>query len=85
MIAEDGPHSLNTPCAVQVRETDRIILFYHRYPAGTNETNVEPGLEGDRICRALMITSEDDGVTWSEPRDITRQVKLVYHISKRIG
>jgi len=75
VIAEDGPHSLNTPCAVQVRETGRIILFYHRYPAGTNETKVEPGLEGDRICRALMITSEDDGVTWSEPRDITVQVK----------
>ena len=75
VIAEDGPHSLNTPCAVQVRETGRIILFYHRYPAGTNEQKVEPGLEGDRICRALMITSDDDGLTWSEPRDITRQVK----------
>ena len=75
VIAEDGPHSLNTPCAVQVRETGRIILFYHRYPAGTNEAKVEPGLDGDRICRALMITSDDDGLTWSEPRDITRQVK----------
>ena len=75
VIAEDGPHSLNTPCAVQVRETGRIILFYHRYPAGTNEGSVEPGLEGERICRALMITSDDDGLTWSKPRDITQQVK----------
>ncbi len=75
VIAEDGPHSLNTPCAVQVRETGRVILFYHRYPAGTNEAKVEPGLEGDRICRALMITSDDDGLSWSEPRDITEQVK----------
>ena len=75
VIAEDGPHSLNTPCAVQVRETGRIILFYHRYPAGTNEGKVEPGVEGDRICRALMITSDDDGLTWSRPRDITKQVK----------
>ena len=75
VIAEDGPHSLNTPCALQVRETGRIILFYHRYPAGTNESNVQPGLEGEHICRALMITSDDDGLTWSKPRDITKQVK----------
>jgi sialidase-1 len=75
VIAEDGPHSLNTPCAVQVHETGRIILFYHRYPAGTNETSVESGVEGSQICRALMITSDDDGITWSEPRDITKQAK----------
>ena len=75
VIAEDGPHSLNTPCAVQVRETRRIILFYHRYPAGTNEAKVQPGLEGEHICRALMIVSDDDGLSWSKPRDITRQVK----------
>lgn len=75
VIAEDGPHSLNTPCVVQVRETKRIILFFHRYPAGTNESKVEPGVEGDRICRALMITSDDDGLTWSSPHDITREVK----------
>jgi sialidase-1 len=75
VIVEDGPHSLNTPCVVQVRETGRIILFYHRYPAGTNEAKVEPGLKGERICRALMITSDDDGRSWSEPRDITEQVK----------
>lgn len=75
VIAEDGPHSINTPCAVQVRETGRIILFFHRYPAGTNEAKVVPGLDGDRICTALMITSDDDGITWSAPRDITSQVK----------
>ncbi len=75
VIAEDGPHSLNTPCVVQVRETKRIILFYHRYPAGTNEASIEQGLEGDRICRAFMITSDDDGRTWSSPQDITSQVK----------
>ncbi len=75
VIAEDGQHSLNTPCAVQVRESGRIILFFHRYPYGTCEGNVESGVEGERICRALMLTSDDDGVTWSAPRDITRQVK----------
>lgn len=83
VVAEDGRNSLNNPTAVVVRETGRIILMYQRWPCGYhagddpahNIKAVEPGYEGDRICRTFLITSDDDGSSWSGPREITRAVK----------
>jgi sialidase-1 len=75
LIDEDGTNALNNPTAVVVRETGRIILMYQRFPNGFDEHNAEPGYDGPRICRAFMVHSDDDGVTWSEPVEVTRQVK----------
>ena len=82
-VATDGTNSLNNPTVVEVRETGRILLMYQRYPCGYhvsadpkwNLGGVEPGYDGDRICRTFMRTSDDDGVTWSAPVEITRSVK----------
>lgn len=83
VVAKDGRNSLNNPTAVIVRETGRIILMYQRWPCGYHAGDdpahnikvVEPGYEGDRICRTFLITSDDDGSSWSRPREITRAVK----------
>jgi sialidase-1 len=75
VIAEDGPRSLNTPCSVQDRQSGRIILFYHKYPEGTHEHRLAAGTTGEKSLRAMMLTSDDDGRTWSKEIDITDQVK----------
>jgi sialidase-1 len=75
LVAEDGKNCLNNPMVVEVRETGRIIFMYQRYPQGIHEREVTPGHEGDTICRSFVMHSDDDGVTWSKPVDITASVK----------
>jgi sialidase-1 len=76
IIAEDGEKSMNNPCAVVESRTGRVLLMIQSYPAGVRERdNIQTGIEGERIVRNLLLTSEDEGVTWSQPRDITRQTK----------
>ncbi|HEX7446226.1 MAG TPA: sialidase family protein [Pirellulales bacterium] len=77
IIAQDGAKSLNNPCAVVERESGRVLLVYQAYPAGIGERSdkIQPGYEGGTVVRNWLICSDDDGITWSEPRDITRQTK----------
>ena len=76
VIAEDGKNSLNNPQAVVVGETGRVLLMYQSYLQGFHTDKVVPGYDpNDKICRCFITHSDDDGLTWSEPRDITRSVK----------
>lgn len=77
IVADDGDRSLNNPCVVVERRSGRVILMYQSYPAGTAERSarIQPGLEGEHVVRNLVISSDDDGLTWSPPRDVTRQTK----------
>lgn len=75
LIDEEGTNALNNPTAVVVRETRRVLLMYQRYAKGFDEHNAEPGYDGPRVCRTFLTHSDDDGVTWSEPREVTRQIK----------
>ena len=34
-----------------------------------------PGYKGKNVCRTFVTNSTDEGVTWSSPKDITREVK----------
>jgi sialidase-1 len=75
VIHEDGANSLANPTAVSVRETGRLLLMYQRYAKGFDEHKAEPGLEGPHICRTFIQQSDDDGLTWSSPVEVTAQVK----------
>ncbi len=77
VLHDDGAHSLNNPTVVQDRESGRIFLWYQRIPAHLKErsANVATGLEGPDIYRNFMMTSEDDGQTWSAPKDMTATTK----------
>jgi sialidase-1 len=77
VIADSGERSLNNPCAVVERESGTILLMFQSYPAGLRERSekIQTGYEGERVVRSLLITSVDDGATWSKPRDVTRQTK----------
>lgn len=70
------PHggSFNNPTVV-VLPDGKILLHFQHYPANTHEYDVEPGLEGPKTVQAFQIASTDDGANWSEPTNITAQVK----------
>lgn len=77
VIHEDGANSLNNPTVVQDQASGRIFLLYQRIPGHLKEhsKNTATGLDGPDIYRNLLVTSDDDGVTWSKPQDITATTK----------
>ena len=77
VVADGGERSLNNPCAVVDAIRKRVLLVYQAYPPGVGERSAKltTGYDGDFVVRNFLVTSGDDGVTWSPPRDITRQTK----------
>lgn len=77
VVRDDGEHSLNNPVPVQDHRSGRIFMMFQRYPAGLSEFNksLQTGHEGPAIVRNLLMTSDDDGVTWAGPVDITTSTK----------
>lgn len=74
VVAEDGENALNNPQAL-LRSDGRIILMYQRYAKDYGERHSMPGLDGDRICKTYVMHSDDEGVNWSIPEDVTNSVK----------
>ena len=83
LVADDGDNSLNNPCAVIVRETGRVFVMFQAYPAGASERSgdLEPGLEGPKVVRNLLVWSDDDGLSWSPAMDVTRTTKRTGHVT----
>jgi len=77
MLHDDGTNSLNNPTVVQERESGRIFLWYQRIPGHLKEHSKETatGLDGPDIYRNFILTSDDDGATWSPPLDVTAATK----------
>jgi sialidase-1 len=77
LLHDDGRNSLNNPTAVVEQQSGRVFLMYQRIPSHMHErgTNTATGYEGTNIYRTLIIWSDDDGVTWTEPLDVTRSTK----------
>lgn len=77
VLHEDGANSLNNPTVVQDRTTGRVFLWYQRIPAHLKEHSKQTGigLDGPDIYRNFMLVSEDDGLTWSKPQDVTATTK----------
>jgi hypothetical protein len=86
LIAEDGENSLNDPCAV-VLESGRILLIFQRYPYGYHSRNsgwikmADTGYEGPRTTKSFLVSSDDDGESWSGPREITRMIRPENRVS----
>lgn len=81
VVAEMGGDSLNDPCAVVLPESGQVLLMYQRYPKGYHTQKMgnieaaELGFDGPRNTQSFLIRSVDDGVTWSPPEDITRNLR----------
>lgn len=74
VIADMGSDFIGNASPVVDRESGRIILFA-TYKAGTDtEFDIMVG-HGDDTSRQFLLTSDDNGVTWSEPVEITDSVK----------
>ena len=72
VATEEGWVSGN-PAPVQDRETGTIWLLFCRNRMDGDEPEISAGT----APRTVWVTSsDDDGATWSEPREITREVKL---------
>lgn len=77
IIAEDKDAALNNPCAVLEENSGTIFLTYQSYPGTLSERSgqIETGYDGEKIVRCWLISSTDDGVSWTVPREITRYAK----------
>jgi sialidase-1 len=73
-VADMGPDTIGNPTAVQDRDTGTVWLLLCWNLADDREEDVVRGEAGD-TRRVFAITSDDDGETWTEPREITDQVK----------
>jgi len=60
--------SAGNPATLIDQQTSRVWLFYLRCKPGRNTTSARPGTDDSQI---LARTSDDNGVTWSEPIDLT--------------
>ncbi|MEI7731473.1 MAG: sialidase family protein [Verrucomicrobiota bacterium] len=83
IIADDGANCLNNPCAVVEAQTGRVLVMYQSYPANISERSgkLQPGLDGPSVVRNYVIHSDDDGVTWSKPMDVTRTTKHAQNVT----
>jgi len=73
-----APHDRNgvgDPCAVVDPTTGRVFVFA-LWSRGNRAWNGSgPGLTPEETGQLVVSTSDDDGVTWSAPRNLTREVK----------
>ncbi|MFM9961938.1 MAG: exo-alpha-sialidase [Planctomycetaceae bacterium] len=69
-IADLGDDTAGNPCPVVDRETGTIWLPCTRSPGRFNETQIVAG-QSSGPTTVWVTRSDDDGATWSEPRDIS--------------
>lgn len=72
VIQDMGGDTIGNACPIVDPKTGRILVFtaWARLP----ESKVKPGY-GEDSRRIFLAHSDDDGLTWSTPEDITRQIK----------
>jgi sialidase-1 len=73
-VAGDGPHAVQNPTAVVDRSTGRIWLCLIRTDTVKYPTQKSIRASTDQARRVWMLHSDDEGLSWSAPRDITESV-----------
>lgn len=73
LVRDEGDDTCNDPVMVAL-DTGRVLIFYVRFPAEAHTLEVASGFSG-KVTRHYVMVSDDEGRTWSEPREISRQVK----------
>ena len=82
VVFEDGANVAVNPTAV-VLPSGRILLMFQHFPANWHARPMDggkikllnPGVTGEFISKTFLMHSDDDGLTWSEPRDVTEGTK----------
>ena len=74
IVGDNGPNTFGNPCPVLDRNTGSIWLLTTQNRGTDREKDIIAGTSGaSRTVWAMK--SEDDGVTWSTPSEITTSVK----------
>lgn len=74
VAAVDGYVNMNaSPVVGEVHGTGKVVLVFRA--ASHSEWDIARGVG---LSRAMCVTSDDHGVTWSAPRDITAEVHKPY-------
>lgn len=74
IILKGVPAAFMDPCPVVDRSTGRVFLLVDRWPAGGVKQKRVAGIGMDSIT-SWMTSSTDEGVSWSEPVNLTAMVK----------
>ncbi|MCA9299911.1 MAG: exo-alpha-sialidase, partial [Phycisphaerales bacterium] len=77
VLHDAGGDSLNDPLVLQVRDgvhAGRVYLCYMSFPEGCH-TNCVPLGYGAGTSRNWLMWSDDDGVTWTAPFDVTESFR----------
>ncbi len=72
VVWEDGPNTCGNPCPVQDRATGTIWLAANWNRAGGDSASYFDAYDTRYVH---VLASDDDGRTWTSPRDITADVK----------
>ena len=74
VLLDVGEAATADSCGLVDRQTGTIWVFTVYCPVGVGTSTAKPGLSGDTFMY-WAIKSDDDGVTWSEKRDVTAMFK----------
>jgi len=74
VVWDDGKNTCGNPCPILDRETGAIFLLMTRNAGDEREKEITAGTA--KLGRSVWVTqSDDDGLTWSKPRDVTAMAK----------
>lgn len=74
VVWDDGENTCGNPAPVVIPETGRIVLLACWNRGGDHERDIEAGRAVD-TRRVYSLHSDDNGLTWSRPVEITSAVK----------
>lgn len=74
IVWNDAGNTCGNPCPVVDQETGSIWLLTTWNSGDSHEKRIHAGF-GDDSRKVFVLHSEDNGKTWSEPNDITTDVK----------
>lgn len=73
VIIDDNGHTCGNPCPIVDRHTGTVVLLITKNNGTENEHQIQLGEAAPRTV--WVTTSQDEGLTWTAPVDISAQVR----------
>lgn len=75
-VWDDGDNVCGNPDPIVDRKTGRIILVTCWNPGKYSERQIMDKINAECVRKVYVLYSDDDGRSWSQPKEITPTVKL---------